>query len=163
MQEPLQLITFSDASYANLPDGGSQGAHIIFLKGNNNMLAPIEWSSKKVRRICRSTISAETMSLLDAVDNSIWLSSILKQISIEKPVISIAKTDNEGLSNAVYSTTPVTEKRLRVDIAGIKEEIKNRNIKVEWIPKQKQLADSLTKQGANTELLLKTLHSMKEQ
>ena len=32
----LQIIAYSDASFANLTDGVSQGGYIIFLVGNNN-------------------------------------------------------------------------------------------------------------------------------
>ena len=35
--ELLQIIAYSDASFANLTDGGSQGDYIIFLVGSNSL------------------------------------------------------------------------------------------------------------------------------
>ena len=66
-------------------------------------------------------------------------------------------TDNEDLKDAAYSTTAVEEKRLRVDIADIRESVRQRVIKIDWVPKGYQLADVLTKQGANQDRLLNVL------
>ena len=157
MEDSLHLLTYCDASYANLPNGGSQGGNFLFLADSKGHLSPLSWSSKKVRRVCRSTISAETMSMLDAVDACIWISHILEEISGCKLKCTQVMTDNESLNNAVHSTTAVEEKRLRVDIAAIREDVRNRTIIVDWIPKAEQLADVLTKQGANRERLVNVL------
>ena len=157
LQLPFHLSVYCDASYGNLPNGGSQGGQIIFLSDENGLLSPITWTSKKVRRVCRSTISAETMSMLDAVDSSIWIGHILQEITGYKLRQSKIKTDNESLDDAAHSTTAVEEKRLRVDIAAIREEIRNRTILVDWIPNTEQLADVLTKQGANRIKLINVL------
>ena len=157
LQNPLHLSVYCDASYANLPNGGSQGGQILFLSDESGFLSPVTWTSKKVRRICRSTLSAETMAMLDAVDTSIWIVHLLEEITGIKLKQAKVKTDNESLDDAVHSTTAVEEKRLRVDIAAIREEIRNRTIIVDWIPKSEQLADVLTKQGANREKLIDVL------
>ena len=39
--ECLRIVAYSDASFANLKDGGSQGGYIIFLVGSNNNYMPI--------------------------------------------------------------------------------------------------------------------------
>ena len=157
LQSPLHLTVHCDASYANLPSGGSQGGHIVFLSDEEGYLSPLSWTSKRVRRVCRSTISAETMSMLDAVDASIWMAHLFEEINGYKLKHTKVKTDNESLNEAVHSTTAVKEKRLRVDIAAIRDEIRNRTIDVDWIPKAEQLADVLTKQGANRERLVNVL------
>ena len=60
----LQIIAYSNASFANLTDGGSQGGYIIFLVGNNNQYMPIAWQSKCIKRIVKSTHGAETLAML---------------------------------------------------------------------------------------------------
>ena len=112
-----------------------------------------------MRRVCRSTVSAETMSMLDAVDMSIWVMHILNDITGNQTRSAKIKTDSKSLYDAAHSTTAVEEKRLRVDIAAIREEIRKRSILVDWIPKSEQLADVLTKQGANREHLLNVLRN----
>ena len=157
---PLRICAYSDASHANLPDGGSQGGQIVFLKDELGQMSPISWVSRKVRRVCRSTKSAETLSMLDAIDTSIWLSHILSELLGYTKVITVI-TDNEGLKDSAYSTTAVEEKRLRVEIASIRETIRDRLVKVEWVLKVDQLADVLTKQGASRDRLLAVLAQSK--
>ena len=62
LQKPLHLAAFCDASYANLKDGSSQAGMIVFLKGKNGKISPLSWSSRKIKRVCRSTLTAETMA-----------------------------------------------------------------------------------------------------
>ena len=62
-----------------------------------------------------------------------------------------------SLKDSAYSTNGVEEKRLRIDIAVIREAIQEKGIIVEWISKESQIADVLTKQGADDKLLLKAL------
>lgn len=56
----------------------------------------------------------------------------------------IAFVDNTSVVEALKSTKMVDDKRLRIDIAAIKE-IKNNNVLVKWIPGKVQLANCLTK------------------
>ena len=154
---PVNLVAFCDASYANLPDGSSQGGSIIFLSDDQKRISPICWWSKKLRRVCKSTEAAETMAMLDAIDACIWLSSMLKEINGEKFGEISINTDNKSLYENVHSTTAVAEKRLRVEIAAIRESIRRDEVKVKWVPHEKQLADCLTKQGADSSALFEVI------
>ena len=157
LSSPLHLVAYCDASYANLPNGASQGGMILFLAGNKGNHSPISWSSRKLRRVCRSTITAETMSMLDAIDASIWISHIINEFNDSQLGTTIIKTDNMSLTEAVHSTTAVEEKRLRVEIASIRESIRDDLVEVQWLRKEDQLADVLTKQGADASRLLNVL------
>lgn len=71
-------------------------------------------------------------------------------------------TDNESLYRNAHSTTMAEERRLRVDIAIIKDMLtKNEIESLKWLPSESQLADSLTKQGADAKKLLNVLESGK--
>jgi len=157
LKSPLHLKAYCDASYANLSDGSSQGGSIIFLADNDGNVSPVSWCSRKLRRVCKSTEAAETMAMLDAIDSCVWIGSLLNEILPDKIEISVIKTDNRSLCDAVHSTTAVEEKRLRVEIAAIRESIRNGEVKVDWVPKTKQLADCLTKQGADSQKLMEVL------
>ena len=148
LKYPIKLLAFCDASYANLPDGSSQGGTVIFLSDDNNNVSPISWWSKKLRRVCKSTEAAETMAMLDAIDACIWISSLLKEINDDK---------FKSLFENIHSTTAVAEKRLRVEIAAIRESVRKNEVKVEWVPHVDQLADCLTKQGADPRNLLEVV------
>ena len=73
--------------------------------------------------------------------------------------VSVFNTDNRSLVEALHSTKSTEEKRLRVDIAAIKEAIENKEIKIKWVEKHFQLADVLTKQGADSSLLVHVLRT----
>ena len=45
------VVSFCDASFANLPNGGSQGAYMTFLIDDAGMYVPLAWQSRHVRRV----------------------------------------------------------------------------------------------------------------
>ena len=72
----------------------------------------------------------------------------------------VAFTANESLHRNAYSTTVVDEYRLRIDLGVVKEHIEKGNIsKLNWIQKSEQLADCLTKHGANPLQLTQVIES----
>ena len=80
LKKPYNLVAFCNASYANLNDGSSQGGLIIFLNRKDGNISLLCWNSKKVKRVCRSTIPAETMALLEASETCLWLSHIINEM-----------------------------------------------------------------------------------
>ena len=151
---------YSDASLANLPSGNSTGGYVIFLAGENNLVSPIAWKSKTLRRVVRSTISAEASAMIDALDLSYFISQVLSEIldpniKIENKKLSltipiVAFTDNKSLYRNAHSTTMADEHRLRIDHAAIKQMLSHNELQgFIWVPAEKQLADCLAKQGAN--------------
>ena len=55
------------------PDGGSQGAYLAFLadsKGNANI---ISWQSKRLKRMVRSFLAAETLGMCEAIDGGLYV------------------------------------------------------------------------------------------
>ena len=96
----LKLVVFADASYANLSDGGSQGGHIIYLADNEMNAVPLAWASKRIKRVVRSTLSAETLSAVDSLDTAHLIMSILKEV-IGRQVNVEMYTDNKSLYDSV--------------------------------------------------------------
>ncbi|KAJ8039823.1 hypothetical protein HOLleu_13945 [Holothuria leucospilota] len=126
----LRLILYNNASLGNLPDGGSQGGHIIFLARENGKAVPIAWQPKRIRRVVRSSLSAETLAMADAIDNAIFLAALLTELlygTLDPPLLPfVCITNNHSLFDNIYSTNLVHEKRLRIEIRGIKELIDNK-------------------------------------
>ena len=48
----LEIHVFTNASFGNLQDGGSQEEHFIITKGNNQKMNPVSWRSHKIKRVC---------------------------------------------------------------------------------------------------------------
>ena len=108
-----------------------------------------------------STIAAETMALLEASETCFWLSHIINEM-LDIPLgITKIYCDNKSLTEAAHSTTAIEEKRLRVDLAAIRQSISRNKFKLRWIKTKHQLADSLTKQGADSSQFVESLESAK--
>ena len=72
-----KLVVYSDASYNNLENGDSQGGFCIFLQDSYGNLSLIIWQSKKIHRMIKSTMAAETLAFVDAAEASCWLSIVI--------------------------------------------------------------------------------------
>ena len=154
----LQLCVFNDASFGNLKSGGSQGGFIIYITDEDKKCSPVMWQSKKLQRVVKSTMAAETLIQVEAAESAFWLRKLFKEFLIENDNHSInCYTDNRQLHDAVYSIKPIQDKRLRIDIAILREMILNGEVdRIDWVDTHYQLADCLTKYGASSEKLLET-------
>ncbi|KAJ8050059.1 hypothetical protein HOLleu_03109 [Holothuria leucospilota] len=68
----LFIAMYGDASLGNMPNGGSQGGYIVLLASHSGRFSPIWWNSKRIRRVVRSTLAAETLDLAEGIDSSIF-------------------------------------------------------------------------------------------
>ena len=90
---------------------------LVDIAGNANL---IRWKSK-VKRVCKSTIAAETMALLEAADDAYFLKLQLEDILESKEKIPIfCYTDNESLVQSLATSKIVYDLTLRADIARIR-------------------------------------------
>ena len=153
------ILVFSDASLANMCDGvSSMGGHIILLLGMKNAAAAIAWSCAKIKRVVKSTLAAEMLSLADALDHAIYLQQVISELTSFDDIPIDAFVDNKSVVEAVYSTKSVEDKRLRIDVGSVKELLDRKTIKsVQWIPGEQMLANPLTKLGASCLDLLKCI------
>jgi len=62
--ELMEIVVYADASHANLPNGASQGAWLVFISGNKR-ISLIEWRSKKLERITSYKILGLELMLVD--------------------------------------------------------------------------------------------------
>ena len=155
----LKVICYSDATYASLPDGSSQGGFIVFVQGSNGLLSPLCWSSKKLNRVTRSPLASEAVALNEAADAAFLISAMIQEI-FQLPNFPpvLCRTDSASLVETLQSTNLVTDKRLRIDVARLREMEKLNEVHIEWVKGIEQLSDPLTKSGASAELLREVLH-----
>ena len=154
-----KVEVYKDTTHANLPTGASQGAHIIFISGNNRV-APVAWSSKKLNRVTKSPLASEASALVEAADTSFLVASIVQEVFGLKEIPAVScKTDSKSLDDHLHTTNAVQDSRLRVDIARIREMVELGEITVTRIEGGRQLADTMTKAGASATRLLEVLNS----
>ena len=136
---------YTDASYGNVGDGQSQIGYVISLTDNNGKRCPIHWKSVRARRVARSVTEAEAIALTEAAEMTIYLDKLLQEITGLRGSRMLMKTDNKTLELALKSSTGPKSRRLRIDLAAIREMIAEGTIEVEWIVNAKQRADVFTK------------------
>ena len=95
----IELQLFTDASFNNLPNGGSQAGQIIFLTDDKNNTCPLYWNSSKIKRVARSNIAVETLSLSEGCDVAMYINKLVSELLFHdgKQLNNIAYTDNQSL------------------------------------------------------------------
>ena len=160
--ESLRIKAYSDATYGSLEDGSSQGGFIVFIQGKDNKVVPISWQSKKLDRVTKSPLASETLALSDAADAGFLISALIQEIfGLSKLPPIQCFTDNKSLTRTLETSNLISDRRLRVDMARLREMVSKEEIEVFWVEGGLQLADSLTKRGASTLKLLEVLSKAK--
>ena len=113
---------------------------------------PIAWQFKRIKRVVKSTLSAETMAIVDLTEACLYYRKLLLDLlQLEDHPTNIkitCKTDNSCLYDAVHSTKQILDKRLRIEMAILREMIdRGKRAEIAWIPTGRQVADALTKKG----------------
>ena len=83
--ENFKFVCYNDSLLGNLKDGGSQGGFINHLVGKNNISSLIMWKSKKLRRVVKSTMAAETLIQVEAAEACFWYANLLSEMLYYKP------------------------------------------------------------------------------
>ena len=157
--ESFNIKVYSDASFNNLPNGASQEGHIVFLCDENNS-APLSWTSNKIRRVVRSTLAAEAIALNDACGNALYLKRMVSEVFIEAPRKDIplfALTDNKSTFDAIHSSTAVSDKNLRLEIALLQQYVERKEVDISFVKGKENLSDVLTKRGASARNLMSSI------
>lgn len=148
-----QIWCFSDSAFRNLneKEDSAGGFVILMVNTKTGVCAPLDWKANKIKRKVASTLAAEAISLGTALDAAIAIRGMISEITNNRVDLQIkAIVDNKSTRDAVYSSTCVDERRLRPDIAIIKELIDEKTVsEVKWVRGQHMLADVMTKRGVN--------------
>ena len=158
-----EILLFTDASYGNINDGkDSTASYIIFLiDPKSGVCAPLDWRANKTKRRANSTLAAEALSLsigLDAAVGIRWQLTEMMGEDYKLPITAII--DNKDTYDAVHSSTDVSERRLRREIAVLQEYLETEELRrILWCRGEHQLADCLTKKGCNPLPLMQVMQS----
>ena len=74
---------YYNASFANLPGGGSQGGFIILLRGPVGSRCPIYWQTRKILRVVKSTLAAEALALLECAEAAVYVAAVMSELVME--------------------------------------------------------------------------------
>ena len=110
MGDPRQwkLVLFTDAAHANLNDNGvsSMAAHVLFLVNGKGQCCALAWHAGKVKRVVRSTIAAEALSLQEGLEDAFYVRQHIEDLlSIKSKTLPVvAFVDNKSVVEAIHST-----------------------------------------------------------
>ena len=98
---------------------------------------------------------------MKGVEEAMYLQKILRELYPQLEIHIDAFVDDKSLVDALRSTHLVQDRRLRIDIGILKQNLEDDIRQVKWIPGDQQLANCLTKKGAKGDRLLSIFHSGK--
>ena len=171
--DEIAFGVYSDAAWAVRPDGSSQGGMIVFIATESEMeseepfpLTVVNWASKKLPRMCRSSLSAETQAAANAVDELGWTKVMwyLMLWPSTKPTSedllaaskSVAITDARSLYDAARSMSAglkLAERRSAIELTMADEHLRQMRGEWKWCNSAQQMADGLTKSAARDNCL----------
>lgn len=154
--EPFILDIMSDGASAAANDVKGRGGFIIFRR-LGNIVHPIPWSARRLRRVSRSSATAEILAAADAVSSGMYIQEVLVNMHCVAP--TELTIDSDALLSLSTSVKEPEERYNKVDLAAIREAYDDGQLSaVLWCPGAKLLADALTKDNKCTaDLLLDTL------
>jgi hypothetical protein len=139
------LLVASDASFAdNSLDRKSSQAYTMKLFGGL-----IGWRANKQTTVTTSTTEAELLALAQAAKESLFVSRLIKELSVQLDDQRIRiQCDNKQTIRIVKAEVMTLQTKLRhVDIHNhwLRQEVAAQRIAVEYTPSKDMVADGLTK------------------
>ena len=165
--EHLRFMGVHDAAHANLEVGASQQGHLIRAVHANitNCRVPVSvlsWQSKKIKRVVRSSLAAETCSMSTCQEHLDWMRTMwehttrgdfvlenYEQFLTARPCILV--TDWKSLCDAIHKEGEApasTDKRLAIELAIVMAKAVSGETDLRWIDARYQIADCLTKHAS---------------
>ena len=145
--DSLIITIYTNARFNNLPNKGSQGGQILFITENENWSCPLAWNSSKIKHVVHSTLAAETLSMTDGCDISVFTTQIVNHI-FQQHNNNTVITENKSLLDCIQSTKLISNKGLRVELHALAQMHEKNEIEIIWIPTSNQISNVLTKRGA---------------
>ena len=127
-------------------------------------VAVMDYRSSTTQRVCRSTLAAEASHLADSLEAAEWLSVLLDEalsgkLNLKDWQSSVQKRTRVFVTDAqsVYDyltkdgSSLSRDKRMAIEGALLKEVLRQPNTYLRWIDGLQNIADILTKEGADME------------
>jgi hypothetical protein len=142
----LNLVIFTDASFANNKDLSSQIGYVIVLTDQNQTANIIHWSSIKCKRVTRSVLASELYALAHGFDIGAVIKSTIQNILRINQLPMVLCTDSKSLYDCLVKLGTTQEKRLMVDLMCLRQSYERREItEIKWISGGTNPADAMTK------------------
>ena len=157
----VTVMVYADGSYGKLNGVDSCGGKFIALVGKDGNTCPITWGSNKFPRPARSALAAEAQAAADAMGLGEFVRKLWEEMNgmDDETCRLVLVTDSNSLKEASMTDNQIKDKRTAIDVAVLRRSVELGIYHILWRPGKYQLADTLTKQGANCDKLRQVLSS----
>jgi hypothetical protein len=167
--EKHHLIAWSDASWANRRDGKSTGGFLIgvcgesVLNGKRGHVSIISWGTNKLKRVAKSSMSAELQALANTEDELhlcrlCWAEFNGHQFNMNEIDAAVRKVpgtiviDAKSIYDSLTSANQpiqLAEKRTALELLAYLRNTEANGTETRWVHGGANLADGLTKLGVH--------------
>ena len=138
----IELVAYCDADWGgDKADRKSTTGYCVYM--NDNL---ISWNTKKQVTVALSTAEAELMAIVEAVKEVKWMSQLLTEMNVNvKMPISIYTDNQAAIKIAQHDIEHDRTKHIDIKYHFIRDEINNKQVAINWIRTERQVADVFTK------------------
>ena len=167
----MVMVCASDASFAGMPRGRSQGGCVISMANPKildgpSQVAVLSWHSGLLKRVVRSSLAAEISQAAASMDEGDFCRALLAEMTQQTftlagwlPAVAVWKLilvlDSRTGYDLLNGTSLGEDKRLAIDIAAMRQALQEDGASrlVRWVPGEELIADDLTKLSGNGKLM----------
>lgn len=151
----LQLVVFTDSSFANNRELSSQIGSVVCLVDSISKANIIYWPSIKCKRVTRSVLAAELYGMAHGFDIGSAIKATLTDL-FQKDIPLILSTGSKSPYDCLVRLGTIQEKGLMIDVMSLRQSYEKREVtEIRWIHGRNNPADSMTKVKAS--IALKTV------
>ncbi len=153
-QSSLQLVMFTNSSFANNHDSFSQIEYVICLADSTHANT-LHWFSIKCKRITRSVLAVELFAMIHDFDvDSVLKTTFTKML--DAIIFLILATNSKSLYDCLVRLRTTIEKRLMIDVMTLRQFYERRQIiEMKWVHEINNFVDFMIKSKSSS--ALKTL------
>ena len=138
--DPLTLVAYSDASYANSIDSRSISGYGVLLCG-----ALVSWYSHTQPVVALSTAESEYIGLTDTAKEIVWFKLFMHELGYSQSKVVIYEDNEAAIKITKNPQYHKRTKHIQVRYHYIRDQLRDGVFQLEYIPTEHQLADMFTK------------------
>ena len=155
------IVSLSDSSWTRTKEFESIHGNITALYGSNSNCNILDWQAVKADPPSSSAMAAEADGCILALGKIEMVQFLMMEIfNIPKPQAAMY-SDSKSLNDCIKTTSVIKDKRMFINVAGLRSMERKDSVKLNWIEGNLMAADALTKHSASKEQLLKLMNESK--
>ena len=142
VNEPLNLHGFTDADYAGDASNRKSTSGVVFMAAKG----PISWQSIQQAVVSLSSTESELNSLTSGSTQTVWLRKFFDELGFKQERPTVIFCDNTSTIKLCHNDEfHKRTKHIQTKFYYVRDQIKNNEVEVKYVPTAEQLADILTK------------------